>query len=178
MSWLKSISKVPDKYEGAYLKLLVERIRTAVNFLDESNFPNGIGGSWIQDGTVTPKKMLATYWHIPIVASAEGVFIVTTDPTSVGGYIAWPGALGANVKLQLYATVTSSNPSATATITLEGTEGTLVTITSNLGTWELKQSDKFDAPTSSQTLVLKVSTSSGSYSAGILNAVLVATPNN
>lgn len=179
MAWMRSVKKVPDKYDPAFFKLLIERIRTAVNHMEQSNFPQGISGLWLNDKTVTPKKLVSTMWYIPIIAQASGTYITSTTAVSIGGFVHWSAIWGSNVKLALQITCTSSSSNATATFTLEGAENTtLTTITTSAGTWEFKQSAEFAAPLASQTLVLKAKTSNASYGAGILNATLVVMPNN
>lgn len=178
MSWLKSLAKVPGKYDAAYLKLLIERIRTAVNFIDDTNFPKGIEGSWINDGTIVSKKLGSTMWYLPILALREGTYTANTEAVTISGFIPWSTAWGSNVKIRLEATITSTNESAVCTVTLEGAGGTLITLTSSKGAWELKQSDFIPAPLASQTMVLKMKTSNAGYNAGILHAMLTIVPNN
>lgn len=41
MGWLSS-ERPPKQWSPGYFKEFVERLRTALNFLDVSNFPNGV----------------------------------------------------------------------------------------------------------------------------------------
>ncbi|MGI6124518.1 MAG: hypothetical protein ACOYIG_10115, partial [Acetivibrionales bacterium] len=97
MAWMRSIKKIPDKYDPAFFKLLIERIRTAVNHMEQSNFPQGINGLWLNDKTVTPRKLVSTMWYIPIIAQASGTYVTSTTAASIGGFIHWSAIWGSNV---------------------------------------------------------------------------------
>ena len=44
--------KPPEKWSPAWFKLFLEKVRTAVNFLDEENFPEGLSGLILKDKSV------------------------------------------------------------------------------------------------------------------------------
>lgn len=176
MGWLKS-EKPPRKYDNAYVKMLVERIRTSVNFLDETNFPNGIEGSIIKAKTLPLSAIAQGEWHIPIISLATAYTTTSTSLVNVGPYAYWsPIAWGSGHKGYLEVTGGSVDPSATATFELHGVNGKIAECTSNSGSYEWLRSESFDLPSQAQTLLLKMKTSNASYSAGILGAKIIIIP--
>lgn len=175
--WLKPLLKVPDKYDPAFFKLLVERLRSSINFLDHTNFPAGIPGTLLNENTIAPIRMTSVVWHIPLIALAEGVYTPSTSLVSFGGFGHWSSFWGANNVELVFQVTGVSGASATATFVLEGAGGVeLASVTTDAGVWELLQSDPFSPPLASQTIVVKVKTSSGTQAAGLLNATLLVVP--
>lgn len=177
MSWLKTFSKLPKQYDPAQFKMIIERIRTAVNFLDGSNFPNGLDGGLLNENSIDPTKLTGCAWVVPILALADAKTTVSTDGISVGGFIQWSAAIwGINVQCYLQVTGNIANAAATATFTLHSTTGVLATCTTQSTDFVALQSIGFIPPIASQSIVFKMKTSNASYAASVLNANLIIVP--
>ncbi len=186
MGWLNS-EKPPSKWNAAYFKMFVEKLRLAVNNLDQNNFPDGINGLLINNnsisynaltgmGLLTKLKSLAgVEFQYIFFAVAEPHTIVSTTPINVGGYIFYDDVLFTNENAKLYFEVTgaSFDNTTTATFELHGVDGILAEITVDTGILEWKRTEAFTAPTGSQTLLVKAKTSDANKPAGILSARLI-----
>lgn len=168
--------KPPDKITGPYIKAFVERLRTALNYLDDSNFPDGINGTLLRGRSVPIGALSGFTIYVPIIGLAVAHTVTATTLTNVGGYVLWDSNVwGSGVNVQLEICGGSTNASATATFELHGLSGLLATVTSNTGAIELKRSTAFPAPTTSQTLLVKMMTSNATYASSLLTARLVVT---
>lgn len=175
MGYLNS-EKPPGKWSPSFFKMFVERLRTAVNYLDSTNFPEGLEGFIIKDRTVTPKKLTGLLLRYSILALAEPFSTTSTTLVNVGGYLPWDTVWGDNVTLMLEVVGTTGDPTATATFELHGIEGKIAEVSTSSGDVEVMQSPTFEPPSVGQTLLLKMKTSNATYPASVLSAtVLVST---
>ena len=168
-------NKLPTSYNPGYLKRIFDNLKTAINFLDKGNFPNGLDGSIINSRTlamsaIAPQPIVV----LPILSLATAYSTTSTTSVNVGQYIMWiPAEYTSTCKCILEVTAGSGTAGKTATIELTGLSGTLSSITTNLGSFEVKRSEEFTPPTTSQSLLLKIKTSDSSSSASILGAKLI-----
>lgn len=176
MGWFNT-ERPPEKYDRAYMRLMTERIRTSLNFLDDTNFPNGLHGSVLRKRSVWYDKMPQLEIPVTLIALASPFVVSSTTFSNVGGFYHWANAMGTGAKMAFEVTGSSATSSGTATFELRGAEETFSTLTTNTGTIEWLRSELFDPPTESQTLIVRAKTSSGSVPAGITTArIILFTP--
>lgn len=172
MGWING-EKPPEKWSASYFKMFVERLRTAMNYIDSSNFPDGISGLWLKAKSVPVSALTGIEFNQTLVAVPTAYTVASTTLTNVGGYFIWDSMWGSAVSLKLEIIGGSGHSSATATFELHGTAGKLGEVTSNLGTIQWLRSEAITPPTDSQTLLLKVKTSNASYPTNLLTARLI-----
>jgi hypothetical protein len=173
VGWLNS-EKPPAKWDAGYFKLFVEKMRTAVNYIDANNFKEGIFGAWIKDKSITMGKLIGGMFEIGLISLATAFTSTSTTVVNASGLSHWESnTFPSTARCYLEVTGTSSNSAATATFELHGASGILATVTTSSGAFEWLRSVSFEPPTVSQTLVLKVKTSNASYMVGVLNAKVV-----
>lgn len=167
--------KPPEKYNARYIKLLVEKIRTAFNFLDESNFPNGISGGVINENTLPLNTLAEGEFHLPFFINATPY--TTTDITAqtIGAFVYYNPSVWGNPTIYLDVTAASTASGTDAIIELHSAEGILTTITvSDIEyTWHRQELTTY--PTQAQTLLIKVKSSTGT-AVSIMGAKLVLIP--
>lgn len=120
MGFLNS-EKFPDTYKPAFFKLWVERLRTAINYLDATNFPNGLSGNVITDrslplGKVTGLDGLvigADFFTTPTYHSVSD-----TTFTGVGALVLWSPTWKTVGTIALEVTCSVENTAYPATIKL------------------------------------------------------------
>ena len=176
MSILRSIQKVPSKYDPAYLKMLVERIRTAVNNLDANNFPRGLSGTVVLENSINVSKLAGIVWDIPILSLADPKISTSVDLISVGGFVPWSANWGSEVELYLAVSGSSNNILGIATYELHNTDGKIASVTVQSGTYVYTQSEAFAPPSTNQSLIFKMKTNNAQYPVGVLNAHLIIVP--
>ena len=179
MGWLNT-EKTPSQWDSSYFRQFVERLRTALNYLDASNFPEGIHGSLLNKRTVSTGA-LANFSYEQVFFSQATPFTTTsTTAVSVGSLIQWDSATWGtgNVKVMLEVVGGVANASATATFELWGADGKLATITSQSASAVLLRSTAFSPPDKGQTMIVKAYTNNATYSANILSAKLIIVPGN
>lgn len=172
MGWLNS-EKPPNKWSAAYFKMFVEKLRTAINYIDTNNFPNGLHGTVINDKSVGLNKLNGLEFNHTLVALAEPYSTTSTSPTNVGGYYSFDTVWRDKVEFKLEITGSISSASGEATFELHGVDGVLATVVTTDGGMEVLRSEAFDPPSESQTFVLKMKTSNASYTAYLLSAKLI-----
>ena len=176
MGWLNS-EKPPKDYEASYLKMFVERLRLAVNFIDETNFPNGISGTVIHAKSLPMAALAQGEWHIPIITLANPATTTSTVLTNIGPFVYWsPQAWSNNMSVYLDVTGGAVAEGATARFEIHGTGGAIGFVESSVAGYRWLRSEKLTMPVISQTLLMKYSTSNASVAAGILGARLVLIP--
>lgn len=173
MGYLRS-ARPPSRYDPSYLKTLVETIRTAVNFLDTSNFPDdGLPATIIRDRTVSLKKMAQGEFHIPLVLLAEAFTTVSTTWTLCSGFIQWNlTSWGTECGITLEVT---GGPltTGTAEFRLLGASNTVIATITTSDVGLIYCSAPVVAPTGSQPMLLQMRTTDASVTAALLNARLV-----
>jgi len=177
MGWLNS-EKSPDKWSASYFKLFVERLRLAVNNIDDSNFPEGLDGNIIKSHTVQTGALANFSYEQVFFSQATPYTTVSTTAVTVGTLVQWnPSAWGSGtVKVMLEVVGGVANATATATFEVWGIAGKLATVTTQATSLGLSRSVSFSPPTESQTLIVKAYTSNASYSAQALSAKLIIVP--
>lgn len=175
MGYLNS-ERPPEKWSNSWFKLFVERLRTAVNNLSESNFPNAVSGTIIKNGTLSLKAAPLFEIQVPVLALAAPISITSlaASPSILGGYIysnpMWK-ATGCTCMLEV--TGASGDTSTTFTLEIHGTDGKLCEVVLTAGAAEWKRSASFQTPTTGQTLVLKAYTSNAAKPGTIVSAKLI-----
>ena len=71
------------------MKMLIERIRTAVNFLDESNFPSGVSGEVLTQHSVPLNRLAQGEYHLPMVLLTSPITTSSTTFINVGVSVEW-----------------------------------------------------------------------------------------
>ena len=176
MGWLNS-EKPPNRYDAAYLKLLVEKLRLAINFMDENNFPNGINGTIIQQRSIPMAALSQGEWHIPIVALANPITTTSTTLVNVGPFVYWsPQAWSSGASVFLEVTGGAIAEGATARFEIHGTGGMIGFVESSEAGYRWLRSTKLEMPKESQTLLMKYKTSNASVATGLLGARLIIIP--
>lgn len=177
MGWLAT-EKAPEKWSSAYFKLFVERLRTALNNIDESNFPEGIPGSLIKPRTVNTGALTSFEYEQVFIALAVPYTTASLTSVNVGGSVQWnPSAWGTGtVKLMLDVVGGIANTNAIATFEVHGVDGVLASISTQVAALANYRSAVFSPPTTGQTLVLKIKTNNASYTAQIVSARLIIVP--
>lgn len=176
MGWLNS-EKPPSKYDPAYIKLLVEKIRTALNFLDDNNFPNGLSGLNVKQRTLPLSALSQGEWHLPIISLAVPYSTASTEPINVGPFVyISPVTWGASSAMYFEVTGGTENKAASAVFELHGVSGKLAEITIPEEGFSWKRSGALMVPASGQTLVMKMKTTNKDHYAYLLGARLVIKP--
>ena len=172
MGWLNT-ERPPEKYDKSYIKMFAERIRTAINFMDESNFPHGLTGAVLASKSVPFNALSGYELQLPIVALATPFTTTSTTLVNVGGFLFWSAVWSGNVQMALEVTGASGSAAATATFELHGASGLLRQITTATGTYECLRTSFVDPPVESQTMILRMRTNNASLATGILSAKLI-----
>lgn len=176
MGWLNS-EKPPEKWSQSYFKMCIERIRTAVNYLDSENFPDGINGSGLVNRSVSLKSKITGYGGLvfqqDFFAQALGVGVATIALTSLGSSVLWTPLWKNYAKVYLEVTGYVADATYPATVEVHGTSGAIsshqITATSmTRHEWEITS-----MPTSDMTLVFKSLVANGTYPLTILSARLI-----
>jgi len=178
MGWLNS-EKAPEKWSPAFFKMFVERLRTALNNIDESNLPDGLSGGLIKAHTVSTGALANFSHEHSIFAQATPYTTVSITAVVVGTLIQWtPSNWGTgNVKIMLEVIGGVSNATATATFELWGSvSGKLATVTTQAVSLGLLRSSVISPPGQSENLFLKAYTSNATYSAQALSAKVIIVP--
>ncbi len=172
-------------YTGRVLSSIFTLIQTGVNFLDHTNFPNGIFGTIIKAGTLRGSalanadvpllKLQWREWPIPLVMLGTPVTTTSTTGTDLGGYFAWnplnfPGA----GKWYLEATMAISNGAGTATCILKGAADYGEATTINTSLERVRQ--EITMPSIGENLWVALKTDNASYTASLAAARLVYVP--
>lgn len=140
-------------------------IQTAVNHLDEQNFPNG----------VALKVLTQLEWPHPLVLPAQVFSTTSTTPVDLGGYFAWDPSKFPDVNVYLEASLAVANSAATATCELVGASviGSVTTTSTALAR---VRSGRLTMPSTAQNVWVRVYTSNASYAALLAAARLIFVP--
>jgi len=171
-------SRPPERYSATFIRALVERIRTAFNFLDESNFPApGLNASAIlQPRTLSTDTLMQGEFHLPLVGLANIFTTTSTTFVDCSPFALWnPLAWGAQSSLWLEVTG-GPQTAGTAEFRLVGAAGAnIVTLpTSAVGNTRLLV--QVTKPSTLQNLSLQMRTTNGAVQAGIRGAKLIVIP--
>ena len=169
MSWLNT-EKPPKKYDPSYMKLFVERIRTAINFLDSSNFPRGLRGSVIDDKSVNIGKLNGVHFVLPIINIATP-YVTNSTLVPIGGYVKWDTLTWfdrTKCKLVVTARVTAGTGEVRLVDDLSGTVETLEV--TNTAFDVIESAEFFTIPITVSALVLGVGVNDVANDIEILSA--------
>lgn len=175
MSWLNS-ERPPDRWSPAYFKIFVERLRTAVNYLDATNFPSGLSGSMITNRSVILKKITGygglvlqqDFFAVPTPAT-----LTTTELTSFGSPVLWSPGWNSLATAHLEITACVADASHPATVEVKSADGTILTQQVSDVTLQRYEWPIDPMPTEGTTLVFRASVSDVNYPLTILSARLI-----
>lgn len=176
MGWLNT-EKPPEKWSAAYFRTVVERIRTAVNYLDSENFPDGISGLWIKDRSISAKTKITGYGGLvfqqDFFALPTGLSFAGTTLTSLGSSVLWSPTWNNYAKLYLEVTGYVADAANSATVELHGTSGAILSKTISDTTITRYEWEVTTPPTTGMTLVCKAKVNNSTYPLTILSARLI-----
>jgi hypothetical protein len=177
MGWLAS-EKPPDKYSSAYFKMLVERLRTALNFLSEENFSSGLSGSIINDRSLAMSK-LTGYGGLPLYEDfftlMQSETITATTLSAFGSSVLFDPLMSTLANVYLEVTCSAADATHACTVEVHSPNGALLSQSITDATFSRRE---FQIPTNSLptapcTLVFKASVSNATYPLTILSARLI-----
>jgi len=174
------------EYKASTLYRLFALIEKGLNYLDNTNFPHGLGGGVINDRTlrgsalvdwdVPLSKLKWVEFSIPLILPAEQVNTTSTTGKDLGGYFAWnPNAYRDSGKWFLEASIAISNEEGTAICILKGSQewGQVETQETKL---TLVRSESIAMPPGPENLWIVLKTSNSSYAASLGAARLIFIP--
>lgn len=174
--------KVPEKYSTKWLWDLIQQIRSAVNTMHDSNFPEeGLTGSKIvRDHTLPVKKLSGGEFHLPFVALGEAITTTDTNWRNVGGIVVYDPNLWGEVSALVFDVTggpAGSGASASFRIVDSG-QGELVAVTANLSGYSRYTATvpANKVPKTAQALLVQYKTSNASVAAGLVSARLIVRP--
>ncbi|BCV23301.1 hypothetical protein [Gelria sp. Kuro-4] len=161
---------------------IIQQLQFAVNFLDETNFPNKVNadavlkansatGSNLLINYSTPLKKLAWQeWPIPLVIPVQPA--TTTSSLDCGGFFLYDPAKfpGGTWYLEAAMQVTSGG---TATIDLKAGVTVVGSVSTTNTTWTVLRSAALTMPQSQTALTVTLKSSSSSYTASLWAARLI-----
>ncbi len=169
----------PQEYTAPVLKRIMERLMTAINYIDKANFKNKISGNDIlADWSVGFRKLPWQEYVIPLVMAAP-VFSTTNlsgAPANPGGYFPWHPDKFTGGTWYFEADISIADGASTASARLtDGTDLKTVT-TQQTGLFRVR-SDAITMPESAANLWVQVWTSNASHAASLGGAKLIFIPN-
>ena len=176
MGWLNT-EKPPEKWSQSYFKMFVERVRTAVNYLDSTNFPDGISGILIKDRSISINPKLTgyggMYFSQDFFALAATMSSTATTLTSYGSAILWSPTWNNFANMALEVTAYVANASYPATVEVHGTAGAVVSQELTNTTLQRIEIPITSMPSGLETVVFKAKVANASYAVNILSARLL-----
>ena len=178
MGWLAT-EKAPEKWSPAYFKLFVERVRTALNNIDDSNFPEGFNGANLKSRTVQTGALVGFEYEKVFFALAVPHTTTSTTAVAAGGLVQWnPSAWGnGSVKLILEVVGGIADVAAIATFEVHGVAGVVASVTTQVAALGVLRSEAFVPPTEGQTFSFRMKTNNATHSAQAVSARLIIVPN-
>ena len=176
MGWLNT-EKPPEKWSQSYFKMFVERVRTALNYLDSTNFPDGISGILITDRSISLNPKVTGYGGMYIsqdfFALLNTTPITATTLTSYGSAILWSPTWNNYANMALEVTCYVTNASYPATVELHGTAGAVVSESITNTALQRIEIPITAMPSGMETVVFKASVANASYALNIMSARLL-----
>lgn len=176
MGWLNS-EKPPEKLTSAYFRNFVERLRTAVNYLDAENFPDGIEGTLIKNRSIALNKKVTGYgglvFYQDFFALPQGVSVTSTALTGLGSSVLWSTAWKRVAKVYLEVTCYVANASYPATVEVHGTSGAIISQQITATSMTRFEFEITVPPTTDMTVVFKTLVANATYPLTILSARLI-----
>ena len=176
MGYLSS-EKPPEKWSSSYFKKFIERLRTAINYIDSENFPEGINGVLLKPRSVSLRNTVSGYgglvFNQDFFAGHTAIEITSIENGSVGGTILWSPAWTQYAKVFLEVTAYVSNENYPGTVGIRGAYGDIISqeITNTAlarHEWEIEEPPDLD-----MTLVFRCNAQDEDYPLTILSARLI-----
>lgn len=196
MGWLDTGPALKE-YAARTLFQIFKRIEDAVNFLDETNFKNGISGSIIKQGTLHGNALIdssvdgqakladfstnlkklkwAEFEIFPVCAIPVFTTTSTTD-VNVGPYFAWDPNKFPGGSWYLEASIAVANAAAAAIVTLKSAADVGSVQTSATSLTRVRGTAALTMPTTAQNIWFAVRTNNASYAASFAGARLIYVP--
>ena len=172
MGYLRS-ARPPSKYDPSYMKTLVETIRTAVNFMDTSNFPDdGLPATIIRKRTVGLAHLVQGEFHLPLTLLADPKETTSTSWVLASGFIYWdPLVWGTECEITLEVT---GGPltTGTAEFRLLGAGATEIAKITTTEVGLVYCTTAVTPPEGSQQVLLQMRTTNAAVTAAMLSARL------
>lgn len=176
MGWL-NVEKPPEKWSAAYFKMFVERVRTALNFLDTSNFPDGISGLWLRDRTLPIHTKCTGYGGLVIphdfFATAAATSVTATASTAYGSPVLWTPQWTKFGTPYLEVTCYVANATRVGTMEVYSTDGLVGTIACDSTAITRLELPLTALPTVDSTLTFKAKANHASYPLYIFSARII-----
>lgn len=175
----------PQKVTPQWMRGLLDRLKTSINYLDVTNFTNNVSGSIIASGTLSGSALINQTvnmsalkwleWPIPLVLPSSAVSTTSTAGLNLGGYFLWNPSTYPGGDWYLEASLVISNAAGIATCVLTGAAdiGTATTQSTSL---TLVRSSKLTMPATAQNLWVILKTNNASYTASLASARLIFVP--
>ncbi len=168
----------PEKFDAGWFKRMWERIRLAVNTMDDGNFSNSLTGDiLIAQRTASLDRLKQGELHLPLLMLATAATATSLSLVAVGPYLMFDPLRWPTDKTRFYFDITGG-PSAAGTATFELWDDTAalasIAITSVGMSWNRTQLTNL--PTATKSLVVKMKTSDAAVQAQLLGAKLVLIP--
>lgn len=168
----------PDRYDAGWFKRMWERIRLAVNTMEENNFSNAlIGDTLVAQRTLSLDRLRQGEIHLPLLMLATATTTTSLTPVPVGPYLMFDPLRWPTDKTRFYFDITGG-PSAVGTATFELWDDTIALASIAISTvgmsWNRAQLTSL--PTATKYLVVKMKTSDAAVTAQLLGAKLVLVP--
>lgn len=173
--------RIPEKYNSRWMWDFIQGLRTAINTLEDSNFPtDGLTGSRIIRAHSLPVNRLTSgEFHLPFIAQGQAVTTTSTTYVNVGGIVVYDPVMWGTVGSLVFDITGGPNGSATASFRIiDGGSNELAAISATLSGYS-RYTVTFDSskiPTTSQPLIVQYKTSSTSIAAGLVSARLIVRP--
>jgi hypothetical protein len=167
--------KPPEKWSPAWFKLFLEKVRTAVNFLDEDNFPDGISGLILKDKSVPFGKLSLTglFFFLDFFTLALPTAIAATAYTNLGGSLLWSPKWASVADVFLEYTAYITNASAPCDVKLVGVDGTVTEHTLTNTAIQRFEMPLATMPATTSTLIFQGKTSNATYPLTIISARII-----
>ena len=166
------------EYAPKTLFLFFERIKTALNYLDKTNFPNKINGDDILKDLSTSLKKLKQRIYIYTLFTGSPLY-QTTSTTAVGvaGYFPWnPADFDAGGAWYFEADIAIVDAASIATCELHGASGIIKSVTTQSTALVRVRSTEVTMPATATDMWIKLKTSNASHTASLGGAKLIFKP--
>lgn len=167
--------KPPEKWSPAWFKLFLEKVRTAVNFLDEENFPEGLSGLILKDKSVSFGKLALTglSFFLDFFSLPTPTTLAATGYTNLGGSLLWSPQWSNAADVFLEYTAYITNASAPCNVKLVGVDGTVTEQTLTNTAIQRFEIPLTTMPATTSTLLFQGKTSNATYPLTIISARII-----
>jgi hypothetical protein len=173
------------EYSARSLFEILTTIQQAVNYMDVTNFPNGVHGKIIKpsslnanvfpDHAIPMVKLGWSEFDIPLCLPASAFTTQSITPVNLGGYFSWDFNKFTGGDWYLEATIATNDAAATVTCGLQGSleHGTVTTTSTSL---QRVRSAKITMPSGAENLWVTIKISDGTKMATFMGARLIFVP--